>query len=644
MCGVTGFWTSDGVNETALDVVRGMTAALRHRGPDDEGYWSEPATGVVLGHRRLSIIDLSPEGHQPMVSASGRYVIAYNGEIYNFLDLRRELADLGVRFRGRSDTEVMLAAVEQWGVLDAVRRFAGMFAFALYDRTERTLHLGRDRLGEKPLYHGRVGRTLVFGSELKALRAYPGWQGEINRDALALLLRYGYIGAPHTMYRGIAKVTPGTVLSFADNRTGVERPYWSADEVVERGLRTPLAGSDDDLLDELDVLLRRTVRREMIADVSLGAFLSGGVDSSLVVALMQAVSSRPVRTFTIGFREREYNEADHAQAVARRLGTEHTELYVTPADAQAVVPRLPLMYDEPLGDSSQIPTFLVSELARRHVTVSLSGDGGDELFGGYDRYRQGRSLWRWVRTVPRPARYAAARWLHAVPPSRWDAWLAPVGPALTRLAGLRVTGDRIHKLGDLLALDNAQALYRDLMSHWRDPAAVVLGGAEPSTPLATTNGHGSRPMMPLMMALDLVTYLPDDILVKVDRASMAISLESRAPFLDHDVVEFAWRLPPRLKVRRGRGKWALRQLLARYVPPSLSERPKMGFGVPIDHWLRGPLREWAGDLLHADRLRREGYLEPRIVQGRWAQHLEGSRNWQYSLWDILMFQAWLEAQ
>jgi asparagine synthase (glutamine-hydrolysing) len=606
-----------------------MTSALQHRGPDDEGYWTDGEAGIGLGHRRLAILDLSPEGRQPMRSAAGRYIVSFNGEIYNFLDIRVELERCGVGFRGHSDTEVMLAAIERWGVSKAVERFAGMFAFALWDAADRTLYLVRDRLGEKPLYFAWLGRTLLFGSELKALRAHPGWHAEIDRGALALLLRHGYIPSPSTIYQGVQKVSPATILALRAQRRGhetCEQRYWSAREVVARGLTSPLAGSDGEIVDACEALLRQVISREMIADVPLGAFLSGGIDSSTVVALMQAQCNRPVRTFTIGFHDAEYNEADHARAVASYLGTEHTELYVTPAEMLAVIPRLPLLYDEPFADSSQIPTFLVSQLTRDHVTVSLSGDGGDEMFGGYTRYVVGERIWRMSRRVPASLRSAAGAALEILP--RGPDW-----------------GDRMHKLARVLRASTASTMYRELMSQ-RGTAALLVSKCQ-ELPTAFTNEH-EMPETPhcveSMMYLDLVSYLPDDILVKVDRASMAVSLESRAPFLDHSVAELAWRVPVRLKFRDGKGKWLLRQVLYRYVPKELVERPKKGFGVPLHTWLSGPLRQWSEALLDPARLRREGIFNSAAVGGLWARHRRGARRAEDLLWTVLTFQAWLEAQ
>ncbi len=622
MCGIAGFWDLGPATADAPPVLRRMTDAIRHRGPDDEGHWFDTAAGVALGHRRLSILDLSPEGHQPMVSADGRWVLVYNGEIYNWQALRTEETGHGARWRGHSDTEVFLAAIARLGVVEATRRCHGMFAYALWDRAERRLHLGRDALGEKPLYFGVAGGTLLFGSELKALRAHPAFRGTVDRGALTLLLRYGYIPAPHAIYDGIRKVAPGTIVSF---RAGGVVPevttYWSLLEAAERGRAAPFRGSREEALAELATLLRGVVGREMVADVPLGAFLSGGVDSSLIVALMQAESPRPVRTFTIGFHEAGFNEAEHAKAVARHLGTDHTELYVTADDALAVVPKLPGLFDEPMADPSGIPTYLVAALARRHVTVSLSGDGGDELFGGYDRYLLAERWWRRRAPVPGLLRQA-------------------LGGALRGLEGARV-----RRLAGVLSAETAEGMYRDLVAQWQAPEQVVLGGVEPATALTDrTRWVPSAEVVRRWMALDTVTYLPDDVLVKVDRAAMAVSLETRAPLLDHAVVEFAWRLPLGYKVRDGRGKALLRELLHRYVPPALVERPKMGFGVPVGRWLTGPLAEWAEALLAPARLKAEGFFDPAAVERVWRAHRSGAASQPFMLWDVLMFQAWLEAQ
>ncbi|MBE3039506.1 MAG: asparagine synthase (glutamine-hydrolyzing), partial [Chloroflexi bacterium] len=588
----------------------------------------------------------SPAGHQPMLSADGRYVIVFNGEIYNFAELRTELSALGHGFRGHSDTEMMLAAVSQWGLVPAVRRFNGMFAFALWDRQERQLHLVRDRLGIKPLYYGRAGQAFLFGSELKALRAHPAFRGEIDRNALALYLRHNAIPAPYTIYTNFYKLLPGTILTlFGDqsHQIPAPTPYWSAREMAEAGVARPFTGSDREAVRELDERLRLSVRERMIADVPLGAFLSGGVDSSTIVALMQAQSSRPVRTFTIGFQESGYNEAEYAREVARHLGTDHTELYVTPEQARAVIPRLPALYDEPFADSSQIPTFLISELARRHVTVSLSGDGGDELFGGYNRYSWAKKIWRTVGWIPASLRSHAAAALLRIPPASWEAALS--GRFIPSRWRISEASEKIRKIAESLPADSPEAVYLDLVSHWKEPASIVRGAAEPPTLLTSRESWAYLPdYTAWMMYMDLVTYLPDDILVKVDRASMGVSLEARVPYLDdHRVVEFAWRLPLRMKMRHGQGKWLLRQVLYQYVPRQMIERPKKGFSVPIDAWLKGPLCEWAESLLGERRLKDEGFFNPKPIRQKWQEHLIGKHNWQYHLWDILMFQAWHEA-
>ena len=576
-----------------------------------------------------------------MVSRCRRYVIVFNGEIYNHAELRAALASAD--WRGHSDTETLLEAIARWGLAAALQRSAGMFALALWDRAQRVLHLARDRIGEKPLYYGRLGRTLVFASELKALRAHAAWRGEVDRGALALLLRHNCIPAPHSIYLGIRKLMPATILSLRADGSADETCYWSAGEAARRGVSEPFAGSEADAADELERLLSLSVGRQMVADVPLGAFLSGGIDSSVVVALMQAQSAHPVNTFTIGFDEPGYDEAGHARAVAGHLGTRHCELYVSPRQAMDVIPRLPELYDEPFSDSSQIPTFLVAQLARRQVAVSLSGDGGDELFGGYNRYTVGARLWRNTGWLPRGLRRAAAAAIDAVPPAGWDALFAVFAGLLpSRLRHAR-PGEKLHKLAGILAAADADDIYRRLVSHWQHPSSVLIRGTEPATVL--TDG-GNRAMLPdftqRMMFLDLVSYLPDDILVKVDRAAMAVSLETRVPMLAHELVEFAWRLPLSMKIRGGEGKWLLRQVLYRHVPRALVERPKMGFGVPIDAWLRGPLRDWAEALLDEGRLRREGYFNARPIRAKWLEHLSGRRNWQYLLWDVLMFQAWLE--
>lgn len=646
MCGFLGYLTTGpwARDEIAPTLLARMANTIVHRGPDSAGYWYDTSNGIGLGHRRLSIVDLSPAGAQPMQSLCGRYVLAFNGEVYNHWDLRKVLGNLP--WCGNSDSESLLAGFSIWGISATLARCIGMFAIAVWDRQERTLTLARDRLGEKPLYYGWQGQgencCFLFGSDLAALKVHPAFAAEINRDALALYMRHNAIPAPHSIYQGINKLSPGCFLTVSlGSREPKVVPYWSLPHVAEHGAAHPFAGTDTEAVDALETLLMDAVRQQMVADVPLGAFLSGGIDSSTVVALMQAQSSRPVKTFTIGFNEDGYNEAVHAKAVARHLGTEHTELYVTPQQALDVIPQLPTLYSEPFADSSQIPTFLVSQLARQHVTVSLTGDAGDELFGGYNRYVLTHKLWQRIGRLPLPVRRLVAAGISGFSPMAWNALLLPLQPLMPASVRQANVGDKLHKGAGVLASPSLDALYLGLVTHWQ-PDGLVLGAKEPLThlrgkplPLAGLNE------VQRMMALDAITYLPDDILVKVDRAAMGVSLETRVPFLDHRVVEFAWQIPQNLKLRNGMGKWALRQVLYRHVPKALIERPKMGFGVPIDSWLRGPLRGWAEDLLSESRLRQEGFFNPAPIRQKWAEHLSGQRNWQYHLWDVLMFQAWL---
>ncbi|MFA8329963.1 asparagine synthase (glutamine-hydrolyzing) [Burkholderia ubonensis] len=652
MCGIDGFLNSAAFDEeTARATLARMTASLAHRGPDAQGTWLDAQAGIALGHRRLAIVDLSVHGRQPMASACGRFVLVFNGEIYNHRALRAELERTGraPAWRGHSDTEVLLAAIAAWGVEAALRRATGMFAIALWNRESRVLTLARDRIGEKPLYYGRIGDALVFASELKALRSFPGFDGAIDRDALCLYLRQSSVPAPYTIYRGIRKLPPGTFIQFEHaHDTPRVRAYWTLEHAIEAGRAEPFEGTAQEAVGLLDGILRKAVAQQMEADVPLGAFLSGGVDSSAIVALMQAQSAAPVDTFTIGFHEAGYDEAGYAKAVARHLGTRHTELYVTADHALAVVPKLPSIYDEPFSDASQIPTFLVSELTRRHVKVSLSGDGGDELFGGYTRYFLTPRLWRKLHRVPSAVRARIAAALHALRPDHADQ-LAAVAQSAWSGAEARDTppriGDRLHKLGHVMTADSRIGLYRLLMSAVHHPERIALAGQEPPTPLDTASAWpADLTFAEQAMAIDTLTYLPTDILTKVDRAAMAVSLETRMPFLDHHVVEFAWRLPAALRLPDGQSKVLLRRLLDAYVPASLIDRPKQGFCAPIDHWLRGSLRDWAEALLHPARLREEGFFDAAAVERLWRQHQTGRMNWQHQLWTVLMFQAWLEAQ
>jgi asparagine synthase (glutamine-hydrolysing) len=648
MCGITGFLdTSRSKSSEQLTLIaRRMSTSLRHRGPEDEGVWVDPNTGIAFGHRRLSIIDLSPMGHQPMHSASGRYVITFNGEIYNFKALRQELEQLGETFRGHSDTEIMLAAIARWGVEASLQKFNGMFAFALWDREEQTLYLSRDRAGEKPLYYGWAGKTLLFGSELKALQQHPDFRGDIDRGAIAVYLRHNYIPAPHSIYKGIYKLPAGTVLAIRGFGSDASpKPYWSAKVAAEDGIANPFRGTEEEAVNQLDALLNDAVTMRMEADVPLGAFLSGGIDSSLIVAIMQANSKRPVKTFTIGFDNREFNEAESAKLVAQHIGTEHTELYVTPEEAMAVIPRLPTLYDEPFADSSQIPTFLVSQLARRNVTVSLSGDAGDELFGGYTTYQWGRSVHQNVGWMPRPLKAGLAKTIKPLSKLDWNALLDGRQSVVPESLRSKDINKVLSKLTGILKVNEREALYWILLSYWMEPSSIVLGAKEPLTALTDkTKWAKIDDIMHVMMYLDTIMYLPDDILVKVDRASMGVSLESRVPLLDHRIIEFAWKLPIEMKVKGTLGKVPLRNLLYRYVPKHLVDRPKKGFGVPIHEWLRGPMRSWAEDLLDESRLKNEGYFDATPIRQKWNEHVSGRRNWQAQLWAVLMFQAWLEQQ
>jgi asparagine synthase (glutamine-hydrolysing) len=642
MCGIAGMvdWRAATPGDALRSISEAMIETVRHRGPDAGDVWVEAEGGVALGQRRLAIIDLSPGGAQPMHSADRRYVITFNGEIYNYRDIRRELEAAGRAMRSDSDTEVLLEACALWGVEAAIERAIGMFAFALWDRKTKTLVLARDRLGIKPLYYAATPQRVLFASQLKAFRADPGWKPTIDDDAVVGYLRHAYVAQPRTIYREAQKLAPGHILTLREGLTPAPKCFWDLRGIAIAGqCRNDPAPDPNEAIERLDALLRDSVKLRMIADVPLGAFLSGGIDSSTVVALMQAQSTRPVKTFSIGFHESDYNEAESAKKVAAHLGTDHTEFYVEPRHALDVIPQLPDWFDEPFADPSQVPTYLVSELTRKHVTVALSGDGGDELFAGYNRYLWAERLARTVQRVPRPLRAASASALRALAPDTWNRLFAFV-PASWRPA---LPGDKLHKITTLLDNPQPDAIYRRLVSQWERPEEVAAAGREPRGPLWDETIAGDFPdLVPRMQFLDMVTYLPDDILTKVDRATMAVGLEGRVPLLDHRVVAYSWSLPLGFKLRGGNTKWLLRRVLDRYVPRPLIDRPKMGFGVPIDAWLRGPLREWAETLLAPARLASDGLLRVEPVRRAWQEHLEGSRNWQYPLWTVLMLQAWRE--
>ena len=643
MCGIVGFLSDGNEEEKKSQILNRLILSIKHRGPDAKGMWSDGAVGIYLGHCRLSIVDLSSRGQQPMSSPSGRFIIVYNGEIYNYKELRSELPG---PFKGESDTEVLLHAIEEWGLITAIKRFVGMFAFALWDRQQQNLYLVRDRLGIKPLYWGWIDSTFVFGSELKALRSFPGFHNSIDRKALTLYLRHNCIPAPFSIYENIFKLLPGTILTLNTATKKIHTEvYWSPVSVAEMNSKDPFVGTEQEAIDQLHELLLSAVKYRMISDVPLGAFLSGGIDSSTVVALMQAQSEKPIKTFSIGSSIPGYNEAEHAKIVAGHLGTEHTELYVTPEQAMAVIAKLPTLFDEPFSDSSQIPTLLVSHLARKSVTVALSGDGGDEIFAGYNRHLMVPKIQRRIGWLPPWARKRLANSFLVFSPDRWNIIFDQINRLLPANRQIRRAGDNIQKFADILALKTPEAMYEALCSHWKMPGEIVQGGIEPETAISNYVGQVLfADITHKMMLLDMVSYLPDDILTKIDRASMAFGLEARVPLLDHRVVEFAWQLPLAMKIRNNQGKWILRQVLYKYIPREMVDRPKMGFGVPIDSWLRGPLLDWAEELLDERRLTSEGYFNPSPIRKMWGEHLAKKKNWQYHLWDILMFQSWLERE
>ncbi len=649
MCGIAGFVVN---HESKLDltsITKKMADMISHRGPDDSGVWVDETSQVAFGHKRLSILDLSMAGHQPMNSKCCRYTLIFNGEIYNHKDIRIKLQETSASlldWKGHSDTETLLAAIVNWGVEKTLNECVGMFAIALWDRDEEILTLARDRLGEKPLYYGWQNNTFMFGSELKALKVHPDFIGEIDRNSLTLFLRYNYIPAPYSIYKGISKLSPGSFLQFPiKNKELISvTPYWSLTQVAVNGQRKPLNCSDGEAVSLLENCLGDAIEDQLIADVPLGAFLSGGVDSSLIVSMMKDRSTKPIKTFTIGFDESEFNEAGHAKEIAKHIGTEHSELYISPQDALDVIPQLPQLYDEPFADSSQIPTFLVAKMASSEVKVVLSGDGGDELFGGYNRYLWSRSIRNKTSWMPKSVLHGLGYTLGKISTPTWDRINNSTSGLIPSQYRVAKMGDKIHKVARQLTVNTDFDLYRGLVSQWQNPADIVIGGNELDLQITEEGIEKiSEDIEHRMMFMDTSTYLPDDILCKVDRASMGVSLEARVPLLNHNVVELAWQMPLHMKIRDGQSKWVLRELLYRHIPKKLIDRPKQGFALPIDAWLRGPLREWAESLLEETRLKNEGFFHPRPIRIAWEEHLKGN-NMHNQLWGILMFQAWLEKE
>lgn len=659
MCGFCGFVTSNSLGSSfqgATQTIVSMMDKIDYRGPDDSGQWLDENLGLALGHRRLSIQDISAAGRQPMYSASERYVVAFNGEIYNFPEIREEIEKQqpNHQWRGHSDTEIILEAFELWGIEASLKRMVGMFALALFDRQQKILTLARDRMGEKPLYYGWQGGSFLFASELKSLRAHPDWKNEINRDVIASYLRFNNFPETTSIYKGISKLMPGTFLQInldAKNNQPNNEPklqtYWSVKDAALSGATdNAFKGTSDEAVNELDQLLRRSIQGQMISDVPLGAFLSGGIDSSTVVSLMQDLSIDNTKTFSIGFTEDEFNEAHHAKAVAEHLGTDHTELYVSPQQAMDVIPSLPKLFDEPFADPSQIPTFLVSQLAKQHVTVSLSGDAGDELFCGYSKYHKTPKMWAKIARLPVPLRSILSATLAKTPIKVFDTLLAMANPGLKAMGRSAVSEGQLKNLALFLQCNNVDDAFHYTSSAWKNPEAIVKHANPIPSVFFEENlmlsDFDSDPRRNFMY-LDQRTYLPDDILVKVDRCAMSVSLEGRIPMLDHRIVEFAWSLPTSLKMKEGQEKWPLRQVLYQHVPKKIIDRPKMGFGVPIDTWLRGPLRDWAEDLLDESKIKQQGFLYSKPIRKKWEEHLSGDMDWSFYIWHVLMFQQWIEA-
>ena len=634
MCGVAGIISLN--EEVSRDALLLMSQELTHRGPDDSGIWIN--NNIGLSHRRLSVIDLTSTGHQPMCSLGGRYTIVFNGEIYNHLELRKQLVFFD--WNGQSDTETLLACVESWGLDKTLKKINGMFAFALWDSEKCSIHLARDRIGEKPLYYGWQGSDFLFGSELKALKAHPGFKANIDRESLDLYFRYNYIPAPYSIYENIYKLPPGSVLSLYQGKKKYKiRRYWSIEDKSIAGVHAPLLNSEDNLINELECRIKKSIKQKMVSDVPLGAFLSGGIDSSVVVGIMQSLSLHPVKTFTIGFKDEVFDEAEDAKLIAKYLGTDHHELYISAQDVIDIIPLMSDLYDEPFSDASQIPTYLVSKLARQEVTVSLSGDGGDELFCGYNRYHVTKKIWNKISIFPLFIRKYVSLFLLFVPTKVWDKFelFSFISQKYNNL------GVKIHKGAKVLHSQSLVELYENILSNWKVSDGLVLDRCNSKAlNLSPSDEVASFSNIEKMMLWDFQSYLPDDILVKLDRASMGCSLESRVPFLDHNLVEFAWRIPAKYKYRDKKGKWILRQVLYRYIPKELMERPKAGFTLPLANWLRGDLKVWAESLINIERLNREGILNADIVNKKWNEHQEDGKDWSNQLWSVLIFQLWLE--
>ena len=651
MCGIAGFINKGKTGAAELAAIAsGMAGKLAHRGPNGAGVWTDAESGIGLAHQRLAIMDLSPAGHQPMTSSCGRFVLVFNGEIYNHQKIRRELklvpASTPHSFNGHSDTETILAAISQWGLECALNKCVGMFALGLWDKREHQLHLARDRVGEKPLYYGFHNGNLLFGSELKAITAYPGFKAQINRNALIQYLQYSFIPAPNSIYQGIYKLPPGCHLTLTKTLLSQQilpepQAYWSLGQVASKAQKNPFRGSEDLAVLELERLLSESISDQIIADVPLGAFLSGGIDSSTVVALMQSLSDKPVKSFTIGFSESDYDESKHAQQVARHIGTDHRELFVSPDQALDVIPNLPTIYDEPFADVSQIPTFLVSTLASKDVTVCLSGDGGDELFGGYNRHINGSSLWRKFNRIPRNIRKAASKTITKFPHKTLESAFHTANRMIPKAYQYNMVGEKIHKIAHLLSAESGDQIYNSLLSKWHESERILADTMHFNSAISNSCPSEIRTLEQRMMFMDTAIYLPDNVLVKIDRAAMGASLETRVPMLEHRLIEFAWTLPIEMNIRGNQGKRLLRKLLYRHVPATLIERPKAGFSVPIDDWLRGPLRDWAEDLLDHQKISTDGYFCPEAIKRKWDQHKSGKYNWGQQLWNVTTFQAWL---